>query len=73
MIMCPVGSMTIRSPESTYVVAVGSSTNLVAYTPEPDSADYDTVALLASWAMDVEHPDNADIHQRSSHTETPSH
>jgi hypothetical protein len=62
----------IDLPYESLPLAVGSSTNLVAYTPEPDSADYDTVALLASWAMDVEHPDDADIRQGSSQTDSPS-
>ncbi len=29
----------------------GSSTALVGYTPEPDSAAHDALALLASWAV----------------------
>jgi transcriptional regulator with XRE-family HTH domain len=37
-------------PYESLPLAPGSSTNLVAYTPEPDSAAQDALALLASWA-----------------------
>ena len=37
-------------PYESLPLAPGSSTNVVAYTPEPDSAAEDALALLASWA-----------------------
>ena len=40
-------------PYESLPLAPGSSTSLVAYTPEPDSASRDTLALLASWAASV--------------------
>jgi hypothetical protein len=46
-------------PYESLPLARGSSTSLVAYTPEPDSAAHDALALLASWAVseaDAERP-----------------
>jgi hypothetical protein len=37
-------------PYESLPLAPGSSTSLVGYTPEPDSATHDALALLASWA-----------------------
>ena len=37
-------------PYESLPLAQGSSTSLVAYTPEPDSVSNDVIALLASWA-----------------------
>jgi transcriptional regulator with XRE-family HTH domain len=37
-------------PYESLPLAPGSSTSLVGYTPEPDSAAHDALALLASWA-----------------------
>ena len=37
-------------PYESRPLAPGSSTSLVGYTPEPDSAAHDALALLASWA-----------------------
>ena len=37
-------------PFESLPLAAGSSSNLVAYTPEPDSAAHAALALLASWA-----------------------
>ncbi len=51
----------------------GSSTALVGYTPEPDSAAHDALALLASWAAsetDADQP--AQAHQDHSHRATPA-
>jgi transcriptional regulator with XRE-family HTH domain len=44
----------------------GSSTALVAYTPEPDSAAHDALALLASWVASEAHADQAIPTRRSS-------
>lgn len=51
----------------------GSSTALVGYTPEPDSAARDALTLLASWAaseVDVAQPTQAQ--QSNSHRATPA-
>jgi len=61
----------IDLPYESLPLAVGSSTSLVAYTPEPDSADYDAVALLASWAIDPE-TGEANTRHGSSQTDIPS-
>ena len=44
-------------PYEALPLAPGSSTALVAYTPEPDSPAQDALALLASWAATEADPD----------------
>ena len=40
-------------PFESLPLAAGSSTNLVVYTPEPDSAAHDALTLLATWSATV--------------------
>ena len=54
-------------PYEALPLAPGSSTALVAYTPEPDSASQDALALLASWAATEADPDQpAQAHPTSA-------
>ena len=61
-------------PYESLPLAPGSSTSLVGYTPEPDSAAHDALALLASWAASDADPDRpAQAPQTKVHraTQTP--
>ena len=60
-------------PYESLALEPGSSTALVGYTPEPDSAARDALTLLASWAAsqgDVGQPTQAQ--QSNSHQATPA-
>lgn len=46
----------LQLPYESLPLAAGSSSSLVAYTAEPDSASQDALALLASWIIS-EHPE----------------
>ena len=55
-------------PYESLPLAPGSSTSLVAYTPEPDSAAEDALALLASWAASEADADrSAEGQQAAAH------
>ena len=58
-------------PYESLPFAPGSSTSLVAYTPDPQSPSHDTLALLASWAAtskpDADPPERAAPRPASGH------
>jgi transcriptional regulator with XRE-family HTH domain len=61
-------------PYESLPLALGSSTSLVGYTPEPDSAAQDALALLASWAAseaDADRPAQAPQAKAHRATQTP--
>jgi transcriptional regulator with XRE-family HTH domain len=49
-------------PFESLPLAAGSSTSLVVYTPEPDSAAHDALTLLANWAATDSAPDSVPHH-----------